>query len=95
MINVWCVRAEFGTYAKQFAEGGYVAIGWMGEVDLSTISSREELYPLYKQAHPDDKSNIVIGQQVGPDRPFPAGDPRGRLRDHSGRGQPSGCTMAR
>ena len=37
----------------------------MPGVDLSNITSREQLYPLYKSAHPDDKSNIVIGQQVG------------------------------
>jgi restriction system protein len=65
MTNVWCVRAEFGTFTKQFVEGGYVAIGWMPNTDLSAVSSRDELYPLYKQAHPDDTSNIVIGQQVG------------------------------
>jgi restriction system protein len=65
MINVWCVRAEFGTYTKQFVEGAYVAIGWMDDRNLSAITSRDELYPLYKQAHPDDTSNIVIGQQVG------------------------------
>ena len=65
MTNVWCVRAEFGTYAKQFVEGGYVAIGWMPESDLSNVKTRDELYPLYKSEHPDDTSNIVIGQQVG------------------------------
>jgi restriction system protein len=65
MINVWCVRAEFGTYATHFLEGGYVAIGWMPDTDLSPIKSREELYPLYKAEHPADTSNIVIGQQVG------------------------------
>lgn len=65
MTNVWCVRAEFGTYTKQFVEGGYVAIGWMLSADLTSILSRDALYPLYKQAHPKDTSNIVIGQQVG------------------------------
>lgn len=65
MSNVWCVRAEFGTYTRHFVEGGYVAIGWMSGVDLSAIRTRDTLYPLYKQAHPDDTSNIVIGQQVG------------------------------
>jgi restriction system protein len=65
MTSLWCVRAEFGTYTKQFVEGGYVAIGWMSNTDLSAVKSRDELYPLYKQAHPDDTSNIVIGQQVG------------------------------
>jgi restriction system protein len=65
MTNVWCVRAEFGTFTKQFVEGGFVAIGWMSNTDLSVVSSRDELYPLYKQAHPEDTSTIVIGQQVG------------------------------
>jgi restriction system protein len=63
--NVFCVRAEFGTYTQQFVSGGYVAIGWMPDSDLSAIATRDELYPLYKAAHPDDTSNIVIGQQVG------------------------------
>ena len=65
MTNVWCVRAEFGIYAKQFVEGGYVAIGWMSNSNLSRIKSRDEIYPHYKAEHPDDTSNIVIGQQVG------------------------------
>jgi restriction system protein len=65
VTNVWCVRAEFGTYTKPFVEGDYVAIGWMPNSDLSLIRSRDELYPLYKAEHADDTSNIVIGQQVG------------------------------
>jgi hypothetical protein len=65
MTGLFCVRAEFGTYSKHFVEGGYVAIGWMPNTDLSVVHSREELYPLYKAEHPDDTSNIVIGQQVG------------------------------
>ena len=65
MTNVWCVRAEFGTYAKQFVANGYVAIGWISNNDLSRVKAREDLYPLYKAEHPSDTSNIVIGQQVG------------------------------
>jgi restriction system protein len=65
MTSVWCVRAEYGSYAEHFVNGGYVAIGWMPNTDLSNITSRDELYPLYKAEHPDDTSNIVIGQQVG------------------------------
>lgn len=65
MTNVFCVRADFGTYTKQFVDGGYAAIGWIDETDLSHVTTREELYPLYKQSHPKDTSNIVIGQQVG------------------------------
>ncbi len=65
MSNVWCVIAEFGTHTKHFVDGGYVAIGWMPDVDLSAVATRDELYPLYKAEHPDDISNIVIGQHVG------------------------------
>lgn len=65
MTNVFCVRAEFGRCTKSFVEGGYVAIGWIPDVDLSTVTARDDLYPLYKAAHPQDVSNIVIGQQVG------------------------------
>lgn len=64
-IELYCVRAEFGTYTKQFIDGNYVAIGWLPNNNLSHIASRDELYPLYKEEYPDDKSNVVIGQQVG------------------------------
>lgn len=65
MPNIWCVRADFGTFTGHFIQGGYAAIGWMPGFDLSRITAREELYPLYRQAHPQDESNIVVGQQVG------------------------------
>ena len=65
MPDVYCIRAEFGTYTTQFLDGGYVAIGWMPKVDLSLVKTKDELYPLYKKAHPQDTSNVVIGQQVG------------------------------
>ena len=65
MNNVFCVRADFGTYTQRFVSRGYVAIGWMPSTDLAAVATRDELYPLYKAAHPEDASNIVIGQQVG------------------------------
>jgi len=64
-IDLYCVRAEFGTYTKHFIDGDYVAIGWLPKNDLSSIKSRDELYPLYKAEYPNDTSNVVIGQQVG------------------------------
>jgi predicted Mrr-cat superfamily restriction endonuclease len=64
-IELYCVRAEFGTYTKQFIDGNYVAIGWLPHNNLSEITSRDELYPLYKKEYPKDTSNVVIGQQVG------------------------------
>lgn len=64
-MEVYCVRAEFGTYTQFFLDGGYAAIGWLPNTDLSKVTSRDELYPLYKALHPADTSNLVIGQQVG------------------------------
>ena len=63
--NLFCVRAEFGTFAQSFLDGGYVAIGWLPSDDLKDVTNREGLYPLYKKEYPKDISNIVIGQQVG------------------------------
>jgi hypothetical protein len=65
MKTVWCVRAENGLFAKQFVDGGYIGIGWLRHFDISHVRTRDELYPIYKQAHPDDTSKLVIGQQVG------------------------------
>jgi HJR/Mrr/RecB family endonuclease len=65
MPEVYCVRAEFGKLTKHFLKGGYVAVGWIDSVDLSTVLTKTHLYPIYKSAHPNDTSNIVIGQQVG------------------------------
>jgi restriction system protein len=65
MTKAWCVRADFGTFTQQFRQGGFAGIGWEKVGDLSAISSRDELYPVYKAAYPEDKSNIVVGIQVG------------------------------
>jgi restriction system protein len=64
MINVWCIRAEYGTYTPQFLKGGYAAVGWADLPNLSKVTTREQLYELYRQAYPQD-SNFVAGQQVG------------------------------
>ena len=63
MTNAWCVRAEFGTYTPAYVEGGYVAIGWLPKCDLSGMKTRQQLYPIYKEAYPTDTSNIVVGIQ--------------------------------
>lgn len=65
MSDIYCVRAEFGKFTDHFLKGNYIAIGWISHTDLGSIKSREELYPIYKKEHPNDTSNVVIGQQVG------------------------------
>lgn len=66
MTDLYCVRAEGGKFAEHFVRGGYAAIGWndLGR-DLSAIRSREELYPLFKAAYPDQSSALVTGNHVG------------------------------
>lgn len=65
MISVWCVRADFGTYTEAFVAGGYMAIDYGVGANLSSVKTREELTGFYRAAHPAEKSNLVIGQQVG------------------------------
>lgn len=64
-MHIFCVRADFGRYTQHFLDGNYIGIGWLPDHDLSAITCREELYSLYKAVYPDDKSPVVIGQQVG------------------------------
>ena len=64
-MNLYVVRAEFGRYTDHFISGGYVGIGWLPNFDMTLIKSRDEVYPIYKEHHPADKSKVVIGQQVG------------------------------
>lgn len=66
MSSVFCVRANGGIYAEHFVRGGYVGIGWCEiDRDLSTIRSRDELYPIVRAAYSGESSAIVIGNYVG------------------------------
>jgi len=65
MKNVWCARAEFGKFTDYFLKSGYIGIGYGLKESLEGISTREELTALYKKSHPDETSNLVVGQQVG------------------------------
>lgn len=53
--GAYCVRAEGGTYAQAFKDGGYAAIGWMSE-DLSSITQvdMKALGDRYDAAYPKD-----------------------------------------
>ncbi|MBN2745226.1 MAG: restriction endonuclease [Bacteroidales bacterium] len=64
-MNIYCVRAEFGTYASSFVSGGYVSIGWLPKDDLSSARNKRDIYDLYRKEYPHDTSNLVVGQQVG------------------------------
>lgn len=65
MTNVWVVRAEFGTYTRNFVNGGYAAIDYDIDETLAHAKSREDIAAIYKRCNPSVTSNVVIGQQVG------------------------------
>jgi len=65
MPDIYCVRAKFGKYAENFINGEYVAIGWLKNIDLSKVKTKEEIRQLYIEYYPEDTSPNVIGQQVG------------------------------
>lgn len=65
MPELFCVRANYGQYTEQFLKGGYVAIGWLATTSLLNVKTREELKELYVKQNPSEKSEYVIGQQVG------------------------------
>lgn len=66
MTNVWCVRANDGCYAKQFVEGGYIALGFEeANVDLSAMKNRTELKVLYRDKNPEQTNERSIRAQVG------------------------------
>ena len=64
-MKLWVIRAKFGTYTRQFVEGGYVAIDYGITTDLATVATKDQLVEIYRNAHRDETSSIVIGQQVG------------------------------
>jgi hypothetical protein len=60
------VRANLGQFAEHFLRGGYAGIEWREIArDLGDIRSRDELYPLVREAYPDQQSPVVIGNSVG------------------------------
>lgn len=57
MPTIWMVSAEYGRYTEHFVNGGYAAVGWLGQEDLTTIHSRDEVFERFKKAHPDQTPN--------------------------------------
>ena len=51
MTSVWVIRSEYGKYSEHFLKRGYAAAGWLGEHDLTSFSSRDEVTVLYKASN--------------------------------------------
>ncbi|AZI42082.1 hypothetical protein EHF33_04415 [Deinococcus psychrotolerans] len=63
--RIFVVRAEVGKYADDFKKGGYVAIGWLPNTNLSQVHDKNELKNLYETLSPDGVTPMQIGNQVG------------------------------
>jgi restriction system protein len=65
-MAIYCVRANFGKYAKAFVDGEYVAIGWLENVNLSAIHSEDydKLTDIFKEDNPK-ASKMSAAQNIG------------------------------
>ena len=53
--HVWVVRANGGKYTDHFVTGGYAAVEWEA-IELSSVSSLDDLRRRYHEAYPDDNA---------------------------------------
>ena len=60
MVHVWAVCADYGKYARNFVDGGYAAVGWIANTDLTGVTTREEIWKRYAESQPHENT-----QQVG------------------------------
>ncbi len=65
MANLWVVRAEGGKYTNSFLKGGYIGINYGITEDLSKVAAAEDIEKIYRASHPQEESNIVVGNIVG------------------------------
>lgn len=63
--RIFVVRAEVGKYAEAFKKGGYVAIGWLPDTDLSQVHDKNQLRSLYETISPEGITPMQMGNQVG------------------------------
>jgi esterase/lipase superfamily enzyme len=63
MPNLFVVRSNQGEYSPMFVDGGYIAIGWLEDIDLRNYNSRPELYAAFSRF--DDNNINSVAQKVG------------------------------
>ena len=64
MPRIWMVSAEFGIHTDTWVKGGYAAVGWLREEDLTSVDSRVEIVRRYRQANPDE-TRFEVGAKAG------------------------------
>src|SRR5215217_186090 len=63
--TAYCVRAKGGEYADAFKTGGYAAVGWLPDEDLSGVLDAIALGDVYDSEYPNDggvRRGLNLGQ---------------------------------
>ena len=64
--RVWVMRANYGRWAEDFANNGYIGIHHgMDGADMSAVTSRHEVRRLFIREHPGETSERSIGIRAG------------------------------
>ena len=62
--RIWVIRAQDGQWTKAFATNGYIGLDHgMDGVDMSGVSSRDEVRRLFVQEHPTDTNERSISNR--------------------------------
>ena len=57
--RLFCVRAGNGKYTDAFIDGGYIALGWLQDEDLSKVNSREDVRRRMESAYPNEPPGAI------------------------------------
>ena len=57
--RLFCVRAGNGKYTDAFINGGYIALGWLQDEDLSKVNSREDVRRRMESAYPNEPPGAI------------------------------------
>ena len=62
--RIWVIRAQDGQWTDAFANNGYIGLHHgMDAVDMSAVSSRDEVRRLFIQEHPEETNERSIGNR--------------------------------
>ena len=56
---LFCVRADYGKHTEAWVQGGYAAIGWLPDLDLSQVESKEDIRVRLEEGHPDKPQGTI------------------------------------
>ena len=60
--RLFCVRSGNGKYTDEFIDGGYIALGWLQDEDLSGVNSREDVRKRMELAYPNEPPGAIANR---------------------------------